>query len=1206
MSNDGVSNEAKLKAVADYVSAKKPSLADVQQQLEAQNPHVVDDLVGTGVRRDGSRSANAGEAMDSYVGAPVRTAISQAQDGNFNMDGAKAVFNSIGADPKKAPTGVDIASKVTNNPYVGTAIATAADLAQLPVPGMGVGVPGVINKLDGPLMHGTNAEFALEHMRPSRGGMVGPGVYMTENPNTAKNFGDRVIKADVQSPKILDLHTDENDMWQAAKELGVEDALKNNRSKDLRDGTGRFYALQDALLKKVDPEYKLVGNERAQALQDALKARGYNGLAYNWNGEKTYNIFDPKTLKDAGGDKQTAQKIIDSITSPEQAVALKGAKRAEYLQALDEVYGPKDARAKDLGKDLESPQYHGTGADIDAFQASERGTFGPGVYTTANAKEASAYANKADSGGNVIEVVTPPKSKYFDGSKGDITKVPGYSELSPMEQRDVRYSHDERAKFLKEQGYAGVTETAGREKYRNTFDPSDLRSTNAAFDPRFKDSPLLLAAKTGANVDDPKVQALLQTVAKEHKLDYNQLRKEFIEKKRELAVQDRNKSKYAEGGDVGPKERREDATPPPVPETPEERKKKTAEASQKGTSIPSATELYNRLKNAWAEGGMVDGHHMGALAMMALEEQQQGKETNPRMLAEGSGPLDAPQGPIDINSLSQINGNLPEQPDPATVEKQELYNQAIQGNDGRNLAMRIATKAMGPAGALVDTFLNKPQGSESQFVNGQPPQNFDPQAWGKAENEFNEKQIAAQKSEAQNAQALAYNNEMRARAGLPPLPSPMQQPDPKDLQTAGVMQEAAALQGQQGIAPQDRPANPMEGTDPTSMLMGGYNKRMTGINQEADELGQLGQQQAKLLDQSIKAKSDAQAHYQQEYQSLDQERQHHIQDIRDGYIDPNKYWDNHSKVAAGIGMILAGFNPTNSPNAAVNFLKFQMEQNLNAQAKNLDSKNNLLQANMRQFGNLKDATEMTRLMQNDIVTQQLQSAAAKAQNPMAKAAALKAAGQLQMEAAPMFQQFAMKRALMGLSQTNNPQAVDQMLGYLRVMNPEMAKEMEGRYVPGVGMASVPLTPEVRGKLVGMQELNTAANDLLGFVKTHTTLNPYSKEYAIGQQKALALQSMVREGKLGTVYREGEQPLLDKFVNSNPAGALKMIQTVPKLQELMHSNSMQMNTLKRSVGLPASAPPSPQASNMREAALVWAKANPNDPRAAKILSMLGQK
>jgi hypothetical protein len=91
-------------------------------------------LFGQGKFRDtGRESSGYGEALDSVIGAPARLAIQKAQNGDISWDAVKKIFHQIGADPRTAPTGYDIASKITDNPALGTFLSTAVDFgAQLP------------------------------------------------------------------------------------------------------------------------------------------------------------------------------------------------------------------------------------------------------------------------------------------------------------------------------------------------------------------------------------------------------------------------------------------------------------------------------------------------------------------------------------------------------------------------------------------------------------------------------------------------------------------------------------------------------------------------------------------------------------------------------------------------------------------------------------------------------------------------------------------------------------------------------------------------------------------------------------------------------------------------------------------------------------------------------------------------------------------
>lgn len=451
--------------------------------------------------------------------------------------------------------------------------------------------------------------------------------------------------------------------------------------------------------------------------------------------------------------------------------------------------------------------------------------------------------------------------------------------------------------------------------------------------------------------------------------------------------------------------------------------------------------------------------------------------------------------------------------------------------------------------------------------------------------------IAVEDAQAQQTKIM-QENQRRQAIGLEPIPVPSVPQMPGSNQPVQMPQTAATAepikQAQTGIQnAQQGLASGLPGSmnrEPESMLESGYQNKIAGINQEATAVGQLGQHQAELLDKGVQAQQQAKDSYLETYRKLDEERQNLTHDIQNGFIDPDQYWKGrknpetgemeggHSKIAAGIGMILAGFNPSNSPNAAVNFLKYQMDNNLEAQRQNLAAKNNLLAHNLQQFGNLRDAMTATRLAQNEIVVNQLQSAAAKAQSPMAKAAAMKAIGQIQMESAPLFQQFALRRSMMNLaSNGGSPQAVEHMLGYMRVVNPEMAKEMSSRYVPGVGLAATAVPDKVRGDIIAKQTLTSALQDLQQWAGKHSgSLSPTA--IIEGRTKAANVQNLYRDAINGGVYKEGEQKFLSGIVDSEPTKFFNNIRVIPKLNEVIRENQASLNILKKGYGLPVQQEP----------------------------------
>lgn len=580
----------------------------------------------------------------------------------------------------------------------------------------------------------------------------------------------------------------------------------------------------------------------------------------------------------------------------------------------------------------------------------------------------------------------------------------------------------------------------------------------------------------------------------------------------------------------------------------------------------------------------------------AMQHKAEGGEVeNNNKIRELNGKADQPvandkiqeAAPLDIGRVKDI---IPKQePKPEVpkerVETQKLYNSMISGMTAPNIGSLLGTGAPTPMGPGFEDADDAPSFFQQRMFghNGEPPQSFDAKVWQQAEQQQQKQAVDSSNASQQKAQQLQADNEVRSRAGLPPLPVPgLNEPTgvPADQQPQATEAQPASM------APKIDPAEAaLQGTE--NMITSGYQQKATGINQAAQAAGALGEQQAQVQQQQIDAQQAAQTAYKQHYDMLEAERQNHIQDIQKGYIDPEQYWTGvkdpitgkmvggHSKLLSAIGMIISGFGGGMSGhggNAALDVMKYQMNQNLEAQKANLGSKQNLLSANMRQFGNLKDATDMTRIMQSDIVVAELAQAAAKAQNPMAKAAAMQAIGQLKMETAPIMQQFAMRRAMISMASngSTDPNTIEHMLGYMRVVNPEMAKEMQTRYVPGMGLATTPVPQEVRSQLVGKQQFGAALEDLKKFAVQHSgSMSPSA--ILEGQTKAANVQNMYREAMNGGVFKKGEQEFIGSIIDSDPTKFFNKIRVLPKLVEAGRENQMSLNILKKGYGLPAAAP-----------------------------------
>ncbi len=334
------------------------------------------------------------------------------------------------------------------------------------------------------------------------------------------------------------------------------------------------------------------------------------------------------------------------------------------------------------------------------------------------------------------------------------------------------------------------------------------------------------------------------------------------------------------------------------------------------------------------------------------------------------------------------------------------------------------------------------------------------------------------------------------------------------------------------------------------------------------------------------------------------------QDVNVGHITPKTYSDFYNdkstlgKIGSIFGLLLsgAGSGLAHQPNMALQMMDKEIDRDLEAQTKSAANAQNYLRLN--QENELRKAQIKETQQRAGLTGAQTQETSASARIKEAQLQAFanaqiqprivathylqsqvdklppgpqKAQGQqivtgLKAAVAQRSHQIAQQAAE---ASANDPEGEFQArqkqlmsMGMLGMSGGEAIAQNEAqKHVPGIGDASIAVPGDVRKELIAHQKLQNAAEDALQYSKSHTNLIPGTKEYNVGTQKALILQQMVREGLLGTVFRESEKPLLNKFVDENPAGVLKMLSTQPKLKSLLESNAMAGNALREAYGLP---------------------------------------
>ncbi len=369
--------------------------------------------------------------------------------------------------------------------------------------------------------------------------------------------------------------------------------------------------------------------------------------------------------------------------------------------------------------------------------------------------------------------------------------------------------------------------------------------------------------------------------------------------------------------------------------------------------------------------------------------------------------------------------------------------------------------------------------------------------------------------------------------------------------------------------------------DAAGLAQEGLSQEQEGEQTKAAAVQQQAKDSAQALEHDVKQKQDIQDWHTKSFQELNNERQALQSDIQKGFVDPNKFWTgdengngSHSRIAAGIGMVLAGFNPTSRPNAAIDFLNHQIDRNVDAQKTNLNAKNNLLAMNLQQFRNLQDASDMTRVMQADVVKSQLMQAANQNAGQFAKAAAQSATGQIDAKYQPIFMNLQMRQMMQGLGNggVTTPGSTGKALSYLDMANPQAAKDYRARYyapfdVPGGKSIADREIPEAdRNQLNAQSILDAKGKDILAFIGQHSgTWNPQTR--AVAAQKVEEMKNFYNDSIHGGALTEGRLGWYDEQFKKHPTDILaQMMGNTDKLKEMVSSNEARKNMTLKSYGL----------------------------------------
>lgn len=270
-------------------------------------------------------------------------------------------------------------------------------------------------------------------------------------------------------------------------------------------------------------------NYENSSLEPEWKKRKREELQNQWlkEAESMGQSMAGMTSLPGSMEKSLAEKVINSVPTVEAQTALRktnpeGYKK--YLQALENVYGDVKQRMIDMGF---SPDiyYHGTKEPFDEFKPSSGGSAGKSVYLTENKNIAERYRPEGGAmfkghirNDNIMDLTVSDKTglknlesaadklgirdefdkmkfkggnAYYDLIRAYENKYPNFFEGLKGTERENAFT--EKVKELTGANGFKFSQNGIENYSTNVFDPKDIRSTKAAFDPRFKDSSNIMA-----------------------------------------------------------------------------------------------------------------------------------------------------------------------------------------------------------------------------------------------------------------------------------------------------------------------------------------------------------------------------------------------------------------------------------------------------------------------------------------------------------------------------------------------------------------------------------------------------------------------------------------------------------------------------------------------------------------------------------------
>lgn len=1062
-------SEEQKQALIDYLKkTPKKEIEEFAAQSYPKSEEFGRQLTGEGTFRDtGRQSSSPAEAMDAMTGAPLRRFFFDSVRNGLSKKSMIDAAKSIGTDPSTAPTGYDVASGMgIENPYLGAAVATGVDLANLPFPAVGVAgeIKGVKNK-------GKIAE-ATEAFKE-----IGKKPISTET-KIAQMHGQTGEVKDIV-PSLAEKAKEIHDFAQA-KGISMEEAEKRLKKANPFFGQPSAYdnprnappIAQEPIIK-APQEPVPQGPKWPQPEQESNVIRTHKFQ----EPEPDFDLNDPR-------DRKILYEQYGYVPDQEELDALKQSKqktvrqnRKDNLEFTEQNYTPEALTTIDqilarYPDDLKKP----TASVLKKLEEIE------GI-------DHLPYVGSKHHGDNAPNISLPNFNAKPTGIIGEPHINGGYvKEADPFSWMDDKYKA---AKQLLQRH-----NSIGMPAVINTS--SDLISK-----PDY-----IQAIPPGSTVN-------LYMLTNNASLN----RRIFP-------------------GNAS-QQRLEDAA------------QKLKEAGIKVNKIyPSVDDVIKRSVDIYMKspGELLKVTGYGSLDAL---KQEIAKSLPPKIVKPNPGQY-------------AYGGSVKPEYQESLYQANQDMNHMRKANDD---LLAFNPQIYMPDGGEVPDYLQTPQEQRNvmqQMVPDYATAPLQPMQVPQAPSPYmlpNEPGLQAEKQLRQGLPVSGLSPTMYSQ-GYEPIPGYPVYEETDMASTAPLSPADIQAMNQAGKAIANVPMP--KAYSPYQDITGAYQK--IGAQEAAQAKAQ-----ADILTQERQADEELRKDWETRTLNHQQDIEDAYQDYKEGRINPNQFMESMSsgqRVMTAIGLILGGISAgmTGQENPAMKFLQSQIDRDIESQRINLQRKGTLLGVLRDKYGSMKDAMEMTKLYNAKIYAGKMQEQALRMGGPIALERAKLASAQLLM---PYMQQAMMIE--MGQTAENalevGGQIADVAMARLQALNPEKYKDLQTRYVPGIGVAAIPVDKEVRKEIMDKQTFMNLLGRAQDLIDQHgNSISMWAPAVqAEAQVIGSKLQGLARESTFGGVWKESEQKMLNKLAADNPLTVFASWSTLPQYKELKREAREDYNLLLKTYG-----------------------------------------